>query len=276
MATSCKLNVILDIDETFVYFIADKYRSYSWDILPEKEKAKYTTLEANKGIYIVRPHIEEFMDFLFKNCTVSIWTWSDANYARFVADTFVLAGHPERKMRLLLSEAHAEESGEIHGNSKDLNWIWYDQDESCFAECNTVLIDDLPSNSVHTSNSKNSITIAPFALFGEVKDRSDPYLDVSKDTSLLDVIALLKKVIPHVGDCYNEETRWNNIFSEENIARMGIQSYLKTVQLDSKKGRKMVRAIGVGPSHLFVGGKTRKRLRNRRNTRNRRRRNTRK
>ena len=40
-AAPCKLNVILDIDETFVYFIKNAHFAHSWDTLSPGEKAKY-------------------------------------------------------------------------------------------------------------------------------------------------------------------------------------------------------------------------------------------
>jgi len=50
---SCKLNVILDIDETFVYFINKKYRANSWDKLPETERSKYKFVDSSGHILIL-------------------------------------------------------------------------------------------------------------------------------------------------------------------------------------------------------------------------------
>lgn len=269
--SDCKLNIVLDIDETLVYFIHNRFKAHSWDGLSAEEKSKYQTHETKNGIFIIRPHLEEFFDFLFENCTVSLWTWSDDVYAKSIARDFVIGDHPERKLKLILSEDHADESSWKHGNSKDLNWIWYEQNEPCFSECNTILIDDLPSNSVNSSNRQNSITIKPFALFGEVKDRTDPYEDVSKDRCLLDVIDLLKKVIPATKNCYNDESRWDNIFSSANIDRLGLQSYVKNIKLYTKKTKEetIVKGIGIGHSHLFVGGGRKRRQTRRKHTRRR-------
>jgi len=253
---SCKLNVILDIDETFVYFINKKYRANSWDKLPESEKSKYKFVDSSGHILILRPNIDKFFDYLFKNCTVSVWTWSDEDYAQNIVDKVVLKDRPYEKLRLILSDNDAAQSGEIHGWSKDLNYLWYgEKTEECFAECNTILIDDLSNNTIHPSNKKNSITIAPFALFGEIKDRSHPYTDVSGDTTLLEVVSVLEKAKGLASGCYEDDDRhWTNIFTPENIKKAGLQKYVRTIQYSPYKKAvgPPVQAIGVGESYLFV------------------------
>lgn len=251
MPESCKkLNIILDIDETLVYFIHNRYRKHSWDALPDNEKGKYEIQETKNGLFVIRPHLREFLDFLFANCTVSLWTWSDEDYAESIATRFL--GYPERPVALLLSEVQADESSWKHGNNKDLNWIWYDLKKPCFAECNTILIDDLPTNSVNSSNRKNSITVAPFALFGEIKDRTDPYTDVSDDRCLLDIIDILKTVLDSKESCYGTDLQWENVFSPKNIAAMGLQRFHQRILLKQRnKPAEIVQGMGVGNSHFF-------------------------
>lgn len=281
----CKLNVILDIDETFVYYIQKRHLPHSWDTLSNEEQAKYKSIRSGENLLIFRPHCKEFFDFLFAHCDVSLWTWSDEEYATGIAQ-LILRDHPGQTMHLILPDTIAERSSELHGHSKDLNLLWYGNgnnidSEECFAECNTVLIDDLPNNTIHPSNKRNSITIQPFALFGEVKDRSHPYRDVSKDTTLLEVITILKKILPIAQGCYeDDERRWNPIFSDENIARAKLSSYLHTIEYSpfKKLNAPPVKAIGAGDSYHFldlhpegarthVGGRSRRRKTRRRSKR---------
>lgn len=246
----CRLTVILDIDETLVHYIANRHKPRSWDILPAVEKAKYTVVDSGSGIFIVRPHLGEFFDFLEANCDVGLWTWSDKGYAQGMRKLIL----GDRKLKFVLHDDHAEESSEAHGNSKDLNYLWYGKPPMpCLAECNTILIDDLPGNAVNSSNIKNSITIEPFAPFGEVKDRSDPYKDSSGDTALLEVIEILKKILGVANTCYtNDEERWSSIFSKENVARAGLEGAIRNIKM---KNGKLVRGIGAGKSHFFVAGR---------------------
>jgi hypothetical protein len=260
----CKLNVILDIDETFLYFINKDHFPHSWGPLPEKEKAKYNYIEHKAGIFIVRPYLKEFCDYLFANCNVSLWTWSDIEYAEGIPAKLLLDNVKGRKLHHIFADEDAGTSSKLHGNSKDLNYLWYKKKLPCFAECNTILIDDLPNNSVNPSNRQNSITLKPFALFGEVKRRTDPYEDVSKDDTLLKVIEILKKAQTIANNCYeDDEKRWTNIFSPANVRSAGLESYMRTIK---KQDDSTVRAIGAGDSHLFVGG-AKKTRRNRKTSR---------
>jgi len=251
-----KLNVILDIDETLVYFIHKKYWKHSWDLLSDEEKAKYTVRPNNSGVFIVRPHLNTFLSFLFKHCNVSLWTLSDQEYAEGVAKMFVHNGSPRRKLQHILNgDEHAELAADLHGNNKDLNWLWYHAGYDCFAECNTILIDDLPNNSLNPSNRQNSITINPFALFGEVKDRSKPYLDVSEDDTLLKIIELLKIVMKQQDNCAEGDGRWDNIFSEDNIEKMGLERYIHTMTFRGKR----IKSICVGDLNHMGGRRKAKR-----------------
>lgn len=287
------LNVILDIDETFVYFIKNTLMNDSWETIPEENESKYEIHKTKSGIFVIRPYIREFLDFLFTNCTVSLWTWSDEEYAMGVAD--IIENMVGKRPKYILFDEHAEASAgplgkmgtKAYGNSKDLNMLWYGSEEQeiaplkGFHECNTILIDDLPSNSVNNSNYRNSITIAPFALFGEVKDRSDPYKSLIDDDCLLQVIELLQHILPKLderckvnkdSECAHEV----NIFSKENIEFYGIQKYVKKVRMDTYEkvngrkrsiGFKLREAIAVGKSHLIHEsheGGARKTRRNRR------------
>ena len=244
-----KLNVILDIDETFIYFIKKRFLDHSWNKLSDSEKKKYNYVESSKGdIIILRPHINKFFDWLFKNCTVSLWTWSDYDYAEWIMDAFILKNNPTRKILYILAEDDASNSSKKHDNSKDLNYLWYRGDDRSksapgLSECNTILIDDLPGNSLNTSNRKNSITVNPFGIFGEVKDRSDPYHDLSKDKTLLKIIKFLTKILKNMEEnCYHVDDRLENIFSENNIKKYKIQRYVK----DLKFKKDIVKAIGIG------------------------------
>lgn len=229
---TCKmLHVILDIDETLVYFIKTQYLTHSWDTLSEDEKTKYEVVVNKNGIFLIRPNLQKFLTWLFAHCHVSLWTYSDIEYAEGVYEKFILKDHPERKIEFIFADEDAEASTEHHGFGKDLNHLWYHLKGGlpCFSECNTILIDDLPNNTTHNSNIKNSITIAPFAPFGEIKQRTDPYHDCSEDTTLLEVVKVLKIVGKAQDDCYNNEDRYDSVFSTNNIDRMNLQKYYKNI-----------------------------------------------
>ena len=180
-----KLNVILDIDDTFLKFMGDEIdadvRAYSkHDIV---------------GKFLIRPHLEAFLNEIFAKYNVSLWTYSEKEYAMEVAKRIIdVDKHPERKLSYILSAItpddngknkvrddelygkylnsiwhYGDPAGDIHGNNKDLNMLWWSEDGvrnpdfPYMRECNTILIDDLLKNVINPSNYRNGISIEPFS-----------------------------------------------------------------------------------------------------------------
>jgi len=245
-----KPNVVLDIDETLVYFIDKKYRATSWDTLPESEQAKYTIHETkNGGLFVLRPHLKEFMTYIFKHCTVGLWTLSDKEYAKGVRDLFLLKDHPERKVSMVLSDEEAEVVDNDYGHSKDLNYIYDVLELDGCSRCNTFLIDDNPPNSVNKANRQSSITVEPFALFGTDKKRGGPYKPCYDDTVFPELIHIIRKIVTHTRGCFPDRTRRNkHIFTPEAIAEMGLEPYLRKIVYK----KEAIQALGVGESEHFV------------------------
>lgn len=233
------MNIILDIDETLIYFINSKYRKHSWDKLSSEEQAKYEFYSKgpNANVVIIRPYIREFLRYLFRYFRVSLWTLSDREYAQGIADMLLkLLGGKSAAYRFAHifsaddDDDHETGASGMNGNNKDLNWLWYQYPDlyPCFAECNTILIDDLPNNALNKANRHNSIKIDPFALFGEVKARTDPYEDVSKDDVLKQIVELLKVVRKYQKNCYNiEDFREYWVFNDKNVKLMKLDKYYK-------------------------------------------------
>lgn len=199
------MNVILDIDETFVQYVG----SEDWNTLSEDEKKKYRIDgEGSQGLFILRPHFDEFFAYLFKNAkTVNLWTWSDEDYAMGVA-RLIKSQNPAWKITNVWYDSDVEESINMYGHNKDLNYIWYTK--KTFNPCDTILIDDLPDNTQNPSNKKNGIQILPFHPLGEKLDkenrtrtkiRTGVYEDMSRDNVLLRVIEILEDVRKNPNFC---------------------------------------------------------------------------
>jgi hypothetical protein len=280
MANVCekKLHVILDIDETLVYFIKKCFLPHSWDkhlkeveekaiegeeAAREAETKKYDIHHDKKnGLLFIRPHIRCFLKWLFTNCHVYLWTWSDEEYARDMSELLIGLVNEKYpgtyKFERLFAEEVAEAAGCIEGNSKDLNYLWYDLKVPGMHEYNTILIDDLPNNTINSSNIGNSITVNPFALFGEVKKRTDPYTDVSGDKTLLDVIEILKKTKEIVEKNCND--KYVNIFpfinkktGEVDYGGCQTKHFIKNLKKVKRcKQNTIINAIGAGKSIHFI------------------------
>ena len=160
-----RLNVILDIDETFVQYV----NNADWAVVPEAEKAKYQTFVvpggSRSGLYILRPGLREFFTNLIKICrTINLWTFSDSGYAK-TTKKMLESLVPGLKIQYAWSdETQGEAEDEGYGNSKDLKYIWGEL--GLFAPCDTVLVDDMLSNVNNASNRENAIRIHPFDPLG--------------------------------------------------------------------------------------------------------------
>ena len=143
----------------------------------------------------------------------------------------------------------------------------------CFSECNTILIDDLPANTVNTANRYNSITVESFQLFAEphaTRRSVGMYRDVSSNAAFRDVIEILKLVQPYANGCYEDSLRKHiPIFAPENIRKYHLEKYMKRIRLilyrRTPEGRKIphteevISAIGVGRHSHFLPAKSRTR-----------------
>ena len=211
-----KLYILLDIDDTLL----KNTKNALLPSLPNLDKFE-TAPNLKNSTFVLRPHVREFMDYLFKNHYVSIWTWSDYAYAMRVAN--LLSNGDPTKFKDILSEEDADISARLHMiGGKDLNYLWYDYNEKYikpetlkklnernadiskinidreeegyepyspkkipftgYAPCNTILIDDASYN-VNTSNKFNLIQIKPFGGHTETATtkRSIPVFDESDD-----------------------------------------------------------------------------------------------
>jgi len=193
-----RLNIVLDIDNTIVEFVNQDLLRPLWTALPADERAKYTFVDG----FVLRPGFVEFFNNLQENVkSVSLWTWSDGDYANDVKD--IIEDRTNCRIKNVWSDTEAqaaeehvnEDEGEATGDSKDLKYVW-DVLDTSFKRCDTIIIDDLRTNSANGSNFKNGIQISKFALWGSVKrrDAPGPYNDLSDDSALNDIFRALKKI----------------------------------------------------------------------------------
>jgi TFIIF-interacting CTD phosphatase-like protein len=145
------------------------------------EKIKLFDFKIMDDIYIVcaRPYLQKFLDFLFKNFKVNIWTAASKSYALFVINEFILKKNPKRQLHCILFDTHCKLSKKKYSNAKKLEMVWNkfkDMNES-----NTYIIDDLEE--ICNGQQNNCFNISPF-LFLEK--------DSESDTELLNLIKTMK------------------------------------------------------------------------------------
>ena len=199
-----KLYVILDIEETLV-----RYK--------ENPVKDFESIKDRDGYFILRPHLREFMEYLFKNHIVSLWTWNTHEHAMSFAN--IITNNDPKKFKDIMSAEDANIASRLNleFNGKNLHYVWFDFNDlfksekaieymnsrgkrieerkqmgkpdynpnkiffTEYKQCNTILIDDADYNS-HEINKKNLIRIPSFKLSNK------------KDTELLKIMDKLKHV----------------------------------------------------------------------------------
>ena len=151
------MNLFLDLDNTLIY----------------------TSRKNKQMICMPRPHLQEFLDFVFKNFNVSVWTAATEKYANWVIYTFILT-NSERKLNYLLHDTHCKTSMKQYGTSKDLRLLTQVLNIPSISLKNTILIDDLKEVCLNQKN--QCINIFPFT-------------GNSGDKELLKMIEILKYIL---------------------------------------------------------------------------------
>ncbi len=112
------LNVLLDIDETLLRYV----KKDIWEQIPNR--MEFGTIFFKEYVFMLRPNIREFLNYLFSKFNVSIWTWGCAEYAHIVSN-ILTHGQPQ-KFKDILSLEDAEIASIINETGgKDLRYLWY-------------------------------------------------------------------------------------------------------------------------------------------------------
>ena len=118
-------------------------------------------------IYIVfeRPHLQKFLDYLFKNFNVSIWTAASKDYACFIIDNIVLQDK-NRKLDYIFFSYHCDISKKKKKRAqKSLELLWDIFKLPKYNKKNTIIIDDY--DHVHKTQPENCILVEPFNVLNE-------------------------------------------------------------------------------------------------------------
>src|SRR5579872_2414863 len=99
-------NIILDLDNTIINSLTPK-EFKSLPLTDQKRlNTKFKSIEIDTSfITYERPHLQPFLDFLFKNFNVSVWTAASKSYMSFIIENIILI-KPDRKLDLALFDIH--------------------------------------------------------------------------------------------------------------------------------------------------------------------------
>ena len=193
-----KANILLDLDQTIISGEATE----EIDFTKYKEKHKLFKSDDMDGYYMIysRPYLQEFLDYIFSNFNVSIWTAASKDYALFIIEKIIINSKPDRKIDFIFFSYHCDLSKKIKKHSKELSMLWDIYKLNGFSEKNTVIIDDYKKD-VHKCQPNNCIIAPPFEF---TKDNSE------NDTFLKDIIPELDKMKLRI------QNQDNNIADEVN------------------------------------------------------------
>ena len=137
-----KKNIILDLDHTIISAIP--LEDFDWTD-KNKNKAINFNFHNMDNYYIVfeRPKLQEFLDFIFENFNVTIWSAASKNYVLFVIEN-IIKKNPKRKIKHVLFSYHCKLSKKLYnGGIKKLNILWDYYKLKDFNKENTLIVDDL-------------------------------------------------------------------------------------------------------------------------------------
>lgn len=182
-----KKNIILDLDETLIN--AQIIEDFDLELYKSLYKSKLTNnkspfrFEIMEDYYIIfqRPHLQEFLDYIFNNFNVSVWTAASKDYALFIIKNFILI-KPNRKLDYMFYSYHCSFSKKLGKGSKDLSLLRNKYKLKNYNKYNTIIIDDY--SEVFKTQPKNCIPAIEFSIFS---------YDMSEDTFLKDIIPILEE-----------------------------------------------------------------------------------
>lgn len=174
--------MILDLDQTVI----SAEPTEEINMKKYKDKHKLFRSDNMEDYYIVysRPHLQEFLDYAFKNFNVTIWTAASKDYALFIIENIILDKRPERKLDFIFFSYHCDLSKKQKKYSKELCMLWDIHKLPGYSEKNTVIIDDYKAD-VHKCQPNNCIIAPPFEFTKEGSEN---------DTFLKDIIPELDKM----------------------------------------------------------------------------------
>lgn len=176
-------NIILDLDQTIIAGellndletirsdkdfnnLMNRLDSYS------KEHGSKDFKASSRETYRIfcRPYLQEFLDALFANFNVAVWTAASPDYAQFIIDNFILT-NKNRKLDFIYTRNDCKIMKDENGNTfltKPLVKL-FNSKENYNAQ-NTIILDD--NFDVHKIQPNNCILAKPFEIVNKETDAS--------------------------------------------------------------------------------------------------------
>lgn len=134
-----RIHILLDLDNTLISSISKEEEE---EML--KPRMKLFTWKEMEGYYKIfeRPGLQEFLDFLFENFNVSVWTAASKSYALFIIENFILV-KKNRRLQYIFFSHHCKHSKKIKRTQKSIEMLVDEYKLEEFGK-NTYILDDHP------------------------------------------------------------------------------------------------------------------------------------
>ena len=138
--------VLLDIDETLVCTLnKDEKKLLAEDKKEQLEKILKVYKMDDYYTVHERPNVQKFLDYLFKNFKVSIWTAASLSYVLAIIEKTFFENHPERELEYLFHWDHCKDCEKKLGYFKQISHLQNTYKLPEFGN-NSILIDDRDDN----------------------------------------------------------------------------------------------------------------------------------
>ena len=157
-----KINIILDLDQTLISSENLESENLESENLESENKRKLKSHKMGNNFNVFcRPHLQEFLDYIFKNFNVSVWTAASKDYAIFVIKNIILNKKPDRKLDFIFFSYHCGISKKYTKNTKNLKMLWDFYKLKDYNIDNTIILDDYKED-VYYPQENNCIIAKPF------------------------------------------------------------------------------------------------------------------
>jgi len=120
-----------------------------------------------------RPYLQDFLDYIFENYNVAVFTAASKDYAAFIIDKIILV-KPDRKLDFIFFSYHTDISRKYYNSPKNLKVLWDVFKIRGYRENNTIIIDDL--DEVYNGNNNKNVIRAPYFDAADKNCRTDAFL----------------------------------------------------------------------------------------------------
>lgn len=150
-----RIHILLDLDNTLISSISKEEEKAVF-----KPRMKLFSWKEMEGYYKIfeRPGLQTFLDFLFENFNVSVWTAASKAYALFIIDNFILV-KPSRKLNYIFFSHHCKHSKKKKRTQKSIQMLFDEYNLQEFGK-NVYIIDDHPE--VYNAQPENCLHIKAF------------------------------------------------------------------------------------------------------------------